>query len=60
MRQLILAPRLPSVYAYALTCTIYMSVTVSYRHLAGGLEIASVALPMANRCYKCAYNGLSS
>ena len=31
-----------------LTCIIYMFVTVSYKHLARGLEIVSVAIPMTS------------
>ena len=38
-------PKSPSVCIY-----VYMSVTVSYGHLARGLEIVSVAIPMASSC----------
>ena len=44
-RQLILTPKSPRVCIY-----VYMPVTVSYRHLARGLEIVSVAIPMASSC----------
>ena len=39
---------------------VYMSVTVSYGHLARGLEILSVAIPMASSCSICLYNVLNS
>ena len=37
-----------------------MSVTVSYGHLARGLEIVSVAIPMASSCSIYLYNVLNS
>ena len=39
---------------------VYMSVTVSYRHLARALEIVSVAIPMASNCSIYLYNILNS
>ena len=39
---------------------VYMSVTVSYGHLACGLEIVSVAIPMASSCSIYLYNVLNS
>ena len=39
---------------------VYMSVTVSYGHLARGLEIISVAIPMASSCSIYLYNVLNS
>ena len=39
---------------------VYMSVTVSYGHLARGLEIVSVAIPMASSCSIYLYNVLNS
>ena len=54
-RQLILTPKSPSVCIYE-----YMFVTVSYGHLAHGLEIVSVAIPMASSCSIYLYNVLNS
>ena len=39
---------------------VYMSVTVSYGHLTRGLEIVSVAIPMASSCSIYLYNVLNS
>ena len=39
---------------------ICISVTVSYGHLAHGLEIVSVAFPMASSCSTSPYNVLNS
>ena len=44
-RQLILPPKSPTACIY-----VYMSVTVSYGHLARGLKIVSVAIPMTSSC----------
>ena len=54
-RQLILMPKSPSVCIY-----VDMSITVSYRHLARGLEIVSVTIPMASSCLIYLYNVLNS
>ena len=54
-RQLILMPKSPSVCIY-----VYMSVTVTYGHLARGLEIVSVAIPMASSCSIYLYDVLNS
>ena len=37
-----------------------MSITVSYGHLARGLSIKSVAIPMASSCSTYLYNVLNS
>ena len=57
-RQLILTPKLPSILNICLY--VYMSITVSYGHLARGLEIVSVAIPMASGCSIYLYNVLNS
>ena len=51
-RQLILMPKSPSVCILCIffSLYVYMSVTVSYGHLARGLKIVSVAIPMASSC----------
>ena len=58
MRQVILMPESLSVCIYE--GTVYMSVTVSNGHLARGLEIVSVAIPMASSCSIHLYNVLNS
>ena len=58
-RQLILTPKLPSVCIYV-CIYVYMPVTVSYRHLTRGLEIVSVAIPIAISCSIYLYNILNS
>ena len=58
-RQLILMPKSPSICIYV-CLYVYMSITVSYGHLACGLEIISVAIPMASSCFIYLYNVLNS
>ena len=45
---------------YILSLYVNMSVTVSYGHLARGLEIVSVAIPMASSCSIHFYKVLNS
>ena len=54
-RQLILMPKSQSICIY-----VCMSVKVNYRHLSCGLEIVSVAIPMASSCSIYLYNILNS
>ena len=56
-RQLILTPKSPSVCIYV-CLYVYMSVTVSYGHLACALDIVSVAIPMASSWLKFWYAAL--
>ena len=63
MRQLILTPKSPSVCIYVciyFSLYVYMSITVSYGHLACGLKIVSVAIPMTSSCPIYLYNILNS
>ena len=48
-------------YVYMYICVyVYMSITVSCGHLARGLKIVSVAIPMASSCSIHLYNVLNS